>query len=114
MKGITNCTGLSARARARRVGSSPGVGEALGKLAADSRDAGALIAVYDEYSEDLKASAVRWFGRNPEVRNKAINNILAAIGRQASNYDPESMDAAEWVRQCADTEAKKLREALDA
>ena len=88
--------------------------EALLRLAANSRDACALIAVYDEYGDDLKASAVRWFGRNLEVRNKAINSILAAIGRQAPTYDPESMDAAEWVRQCADAEAKKLREALDA
>ena len=87
--------------------------EALLRLAANSRDACALVAVYDEYGDHLKASAVRWFGRNPEVRNKAINSILAAIGRQAGSYDPESMNASEWVRRVVDTEARRLREALD-
>ena len=83
-------------------------------MAANSRDACALITVYDEYGDGLKASAARWFGRGPEVRNKAINTILVAIGRQAGTYDPQSMDAAEWVRHCADAEARRLREALDA
>ena len=88
--------------------------EALLRLAANSRDACALVTVYDEYGDDLKASAAHWFERGPEVRNKAINSILAAIARQAKTFDPQSMEAAEWVRRCADSEARRLREALDA
>lgn len=88
--------------------------DALLRLATNPQDACALVAVYDSYSNDLKASAVRWFGRDAEVRDKAINSILVAIARQAGAYDPQSMDAAEWVRQCADAEARRLREALDA
>ena len=88
--------------------------EALLHLAANSRDACALITVYDEYGDDLKASAVRWFGRDPEIRNRAINSILVAIGRQAGAYDPQSMNASEWVSRMADAEARRLREALDA
>src|SRR3989442_1586709 len=87
--------------------------EALLRLAANSQDACALVTVYDEYGDDLKASAVRWFGRDPEVRNKAINNILVAIGRQAGTYDPQSMNVSEGVSRVADTEARKRREALD-
>ena len=93
---------------------SAGAQEALLRLATNPQDACALVAVYDVYGSQLKASAVRWFGKDPEVRNKAVNSILAAIGRQASTYDPQSIDAAEWVHQCADAEAKKLREAFDA
>src|SRR5260370_5128074 len=79
--------------------------DALLRLAANPQDACALVTVYDEYGDDLKASATRWFGRGPEVRNKAIKSILAAIARLAKTYDPQSMDAAEWVRRCADSEA---------
>ncbi len=88
--------------------------EALVRLAANSQDACALVTVYDSYGADLKASAIRWFGRDAEVRNKAINSILAAIGRQAGSYDPQSMNASEWVSRVADAEARRLREALDA
>jgi len=82
-------------------------------LAANSQDACALVTVYDSCRTDLKASAIRWFGRDTEVRNRATNSILAAIGRQAGSYDPQSMDAADWVRRCADSEARRLREALE-
>ena len=88
--------------------------DALLRLATNPQDACALVAVYDAHLNDLKASAFRWFGRDAEVRDKAINSILVAIGRQAGTYDPQSMEAAEWVRRCADSEARRLREALDA
>ena len=87
--------------------------DALLRLATNPQDACALVAVYDSYGNDLKASAVHWFGRDPEVRDKAINSILVAISRQATTYDPQSMNASEWVIQVADAEARRLREALD-
>ncbi len=87
--------------------------DALLRLATNPQDACALVAVYESYGNDVKASAVRWFGRDAEVRAKAINSILAAIGRQAGSYDPQSMNAAEWVSRVADAEARRLREALD-
>src|SRR5467141_2748074 len=86
--------------------------EALVSLAANSQDACALVTVYDSCRTDLKASAIRWFGRDNEFRKRAVNSILAAIGRQAGSYDPQSMDAAEWVSQVADAEARRLREIL--
>lgn len=86
--------------------------DALLRLATNPQDACALVAVYDECGHELKASAVRWFGKDTQVRNKAVNSILAAMARQAGSYDPQSVDAVEWVRQCADAEAKRLRDAL--
>ena len=87
--------------------------DALLRLATNPQDACALVAVYDSYGNDLKAAAIRWFGRDAEVRDKAINSILAAIGRQAQSYDPQSVSASEWIRRMADAEARRLREALD-
>ena len=99
--------------RVQQIERSRAAREALLCLAANSQDACALVTVYDSYGTDLKASAVRWFGRDAEVRDKAINSILVAIGRQAGTYDPQSMNASEWVSRVADAEARRLREALD-
>ena len=87
--------------------------ELLRRLADDSRDAEALVALYEIHAKEIKESAIRWFGKEAEVRNKAINSILAAIGRRAGSYDAQSMDASEWVSRVADAEARRLREALD-
>ena len=100
--------------RVQQIERSRGAREALLRLAANSQDACALVTIYDSYVTDVKASAVRWFGRDAALRNKAINSILAAIGRQAGSYDPQAMSASEWVSRMADAEARRLREALDA
>src|SRR5260370_41893164 len=100
--------------RVHQIERSRAAREALLRLAANSQDACALVTVYDSYGTDLKASAVRWFGRDAEVRDKAINSILVAIGRQAGAHDPQSMNASEWVRRVADSEARRLREKHDA
>ncbi len=87
--------------------------DALLRLAANPQDACALVTVYDSCGTDVKASAIRWFGRDNEVRNRAVNSILVAIGRRAGSYDPQSLGATEWVSRVADAEARRLREALD-
>ena len=88
--------------------------QAILLLARDPRDACALVSIYENHHKKLRESATRWFGRDSELRNKAINSILAAIGRHAGSYDPQSMNASEWVSRVADAEARRLREALDA
>jgi hypothetical protein len=98
----------------RRHESSRTTRDALMRLATNAQDASALVGVYEVYGGQLKAAAVRWFGTDTEVRAKAINSILAAISRQAPSYDPQSIDARKWIRQCADLEARRLREALNA
>ena len=85
----------------------------LGRLATYPRDAEALISVYEHYEREIRAAAISWFGNKRGLYQQAVNNILAAIGREAGSYDPQSMDAAQWVRKCADTEARRLRAALD-
>lgn len=90
------------------------VHDALLHLATNPQDAGALVAVYDAFGNHMKASAVRWFGRNVVLRSRAVLSILAVIGRQAGTYDPQAMHASEWVSRVADAEARRLRDALDA
>jgi hypothetical protein len=98
--------------RVRQAGLSRATQDALLRLAANPQDACALVAVYDTSGNHLKASAVRWFGRDVELQSRAVLNILVAIARQAGSYDPQTMSAGEWVRHCADAEARSLREAL--
>ncbi len=62
----------------------------------------------------MKASAVRWFGRDLELQSRAVLNILVAIARQAGSYEPQRMNASEWVSRLADAEARRLREAVDS
>ena len=88
--------------------------EHLRRLAADPRDAEALISLYEDHEVEIRAAAGRWFGRDREVCEQAIHNILVGIGRNVRTYDPQSMDAIEWVRQCADAEAKRLHEKFHA
>jgi hypothetical protein len=97
----------------RQLGRFRATQDALLRLATNPQDACALVAVHDMSGKHLRASAVRWFGRDPELRSRAVLSILVAIGRQAGSYDPHSMDAAQWVSRVADAEAKRLREALD-
>lgn len=85
----------------------------LARLARNPRDAGALVAIYDAYGNQLKASVAHWFRDDPKVCRRAIYNVLAAIAQKALAYEPQSMDASEWIHQCAEAEARRLREALD-
>ncbi len=87
--------------------------QAILLLARDPRDACALVSIYENHHRNLRESATRWFGRDSELGNKAINSILAAIGRQAGSYDSQSINASEWVSRVADAEARRLRKALE-
>jgi len=100
--------------QARKPELSQSTQDALLRLAANPQDACALVTVYDACGTDVNASAIRWFGRDNEVRNRAVNSILAAIGRQAGSYDPQSVSGAEWVSRVADAEARRLRAAFDS
>src|SRR5882762_2542136 len=88
--------------------------ECLGRLAMDPKNANALMALYESHEFEIRAAAIRWFGNNRDIYEQAIHNILVAIGKNVMSYDPESMDSTEWVSHCADAEARRLREALDA
>lgn len=101
-------------AQIRQAGLSRWTQEALLRLAANPQDACALVTVYESCGTDVKASAMRWFGWDVELQSRAVLNILVAIARQAGSYEPESMNASEWVSRLADAEARRLREAVDS
>ena len=86
--------------------------DALGRLRANPRDAVAVMTVYESCSRELQEVAVRYFGKK-QLGKKAVLNLLAAVTSRACSYDPQSMNASEWVSRVADAEARSLREALD-
>ena len=87
--------------------------DALGRLRANPRDAVAVMEFYETCGQDLQEVAVRYFGKN-QLGKKAVLNLLAAVTARAWSYDPQSINASEWVRRVADAEARELRAALDS
>ncbi len=87
--------------------------EALGRLKANPKDAVAVMALYETCGRELQEVAVRHFGQN-QLAKKAVLNLLVAVVSRAWTCDLQITRTKEWVVQCADAEAKKLRAALDA
>jgi hypothetical protein len=87
--------------------------EALGRLKANPKDAIAAMALYETCGRELQEVAVRYFGKN-QLAEKAVLNLLVAVVSRAWTCDLQTTRTKEWVVQCADGEAKKLRAALDA
>jgi hypothetical protein len=83
------------------------------RLAIDPEDADAVIVIFQDHGSSITGAAIRWFGRGGRLYKKVVFDILAALAREAPMYDPELMDAVEWVRRRSDTEAKRLRELWD-
>lgn len=86
--------------------------DALRRLGANPTDSFALMALYETYSRELQEVAVRHFGKN-QLAKKAVLNLLVAVASRARTCDLRTMPTKEWLLQCADTEAKRLHEALD-
>jgi len=114
---ITNNSLMPGTGRGGRKGPAGKVltsAQMLSRLATNPRDAEALISVYEHYEREIRGAAISWFGIKRGLYDQAVNNILVAIGRQAGSYDPQCMNASEWVSRVAEAEARRLREALDA
>src|SRR6266852_2990557 len=86
--------------------------DALGRLRANPTDAVAVMALYETCGRELQEVAVRYFGKN-QLGKEAVLNLLVTVVARAWSYDPQSMNAAEWVHRCADAEARRLRESLE-
>ncbi len=86
--------------------------DALGRLRANPTDAVALMALYETYGRELQEVAVRHFGKN-QLAKKAVLNLLVAVASRARTCDLRTMQTKEWIVQCADIEATRLRDALD-
>jgi hypothetical protein len=85
--------------------------DALGQLRANRTDAVAAMALYETCGRELQEVAFRYFGKS-QLRKKVVLNLLVAVVSRVWNYDPQSMNASEWVSRVADAEARRLREAL--
>jgi len=86
---------------------------ALGRLRVNPRDAVAVMEFYETCSRELQEVAVRYFGKS-QLGKRAVLNLLVAVVSRAWSYDPQCMNASEWVSRVADAEARRLREAPDA
>lgn len=87
--------------------------DALGRLRANPKDAIAVMALYETCGRELQEVAVHHFGKN-QLAKKAVLNLLVAVVSRAWTCDLQTTRTKEWVLECADAEAKKLRAALDA
>jgi len=86
--------------------------DALGRLKVNPGDAVAVMEFYETCGRELQDVAFRYFAKN-QLGKKAVLNLLVAVVSRAWSYDPQSMNASEWVSRVADAEARSLREALD-
>jgi len=86
--------------------------DALGRLKVNPRDSVAIMQFYETCGQELQEVAARHFGEN-QLGKKAVLNLLVAVVSHAWTYDPQSMNASDWVSRVADAEARILREALD-
>ena len=87
--------------------------DVLGRLRKNPTDPIALIVLYEAFDRELHEIADRHFGKN-QLANKAVLNLLVAVASQARTCDLQTMQTRQWLLQCADIEARRLREALDA
>jgi len=86
---------------------------AVGWLRANPTDPVAVMALYETCRRELQEIAVRYFGKN-QLGKKAVLNLLVVVVSRVSTCDLQKTRTKEWVTQCADGEAKRLRVALDA
>src|SRR5216684_9275559 len=86
--------------------------DALGRLRANHTNAVAVMALYETCGRELQEVAFRYFAKS-QLGKKAVLNLLVAVVSRAWSYDPQCMNASEWVSRVADAEARRLREALD-
>jgi hypothetical protein len=87
--------------------------EVLQRLAISLADNGPLIALYEDYKRELEAATARYFGKT-QLAKKAVLNLLVAVASRARTCDLQTMQTKQRLLQCADIEARRLREALDA
>lgn len=87
--------------------------EALGRFRANPKDAVTVMALYETCGSELQEVAVRHFGKN-QLAKKAVLKLIVAVASRKRTCVVRTMQTKEWLVQCADTEARRLRESLDA
>lgn len=87
--------------------------DALLRLAEDREDAAALIVVFEENREPIKAAVARWLG-NESKYETAAKDVLLKIANEASRFNPQIDDATGFVSECAYLECRRLRLELES
>jgi DNA-directed RNA polymerase specialized sigma24 family protein len=82
--------------------------EALLRLAEDREDAAALIVIFEENREPIKAAVRRWLG-NESKYEEAAKDVLLRIGEEAHSFDRQTEDARDFVFEWANLECRRLR-----
>jgi hypothetical protein len=87
--------------------------DALLRLAEDREDAAALIVIFEENKEPIKAAVKHWLGEEPKY-DKAAKDVLLKIGEEACHFDRQTDDASDFVCEWAFLECRRLRLALES
>lgn len=87
--------------------------EALLRLAEDREDAAALIVVFEENREPIKAAVARWLGNESKYEG-AAKDVLLKIAMEARHFNPQIDDAKKFVCECAYLECRRLRFELES
>jgi hypothetical protein len=82
--------------------------EAILRLARDSDDEPALIAIAENNEDTLKAAIGRYFSGRTTCK-RALNTLLLRISLCAKYFLPGHDDADRWIEHCAELECKRLR-----
>ena len=80
-------------------------------LQENPRDPIALMSLYGNYDTEFREIAIRYFGSG-QVADKVTLSLLVIVASRVWTWDP-STDPDRWIVQCGDSEASRLRAALD-
>lgn len=86
--------------------------EALTNLASDPAHRQSLLVLYENHRQTLKRASDLILGLRQEARRRATINLLVGVARRAGEFDPTTMDASDWIRSCANAEARRLRRVI--
>jgi hypothetical protein len=81
--------------------------EMIDRLRKDPDDSLTLILFYEKNRREIELTALRWFGRG-ERSKKAVVNILVGVARRAREFDGETMNPSDWIRNTVDAEGRRL------
>lgn len=87
--------------------------EFLHRYGSDLAENKLLLDLYESYKRELEEVTARYFG-NGELSKRAVFDVLVAVTVKVKLHDMESTHTVEWIRQCADSEARRLRMVLDS
>ena len=86
--------------------------EVLACLAEDPNHGESLLVLYQHHSGPLRNASNLLSGFDRESRKRMRIHILLGVARRAREFDPSKMNAADWIRNCMNSEARQLRQRI--